>query len=149
MANFAFILDKKVDDIEKPRPMPVGGLVIQLGQYKEVEMGKDKTPALEFESVVRDVLPDVDLSQYLNGQGQPIQIRGKPYRLRFFLTEDSAWRLSDFLEKSLGIPAEGQSLRQMLAQAPGKVCVVYNKHRPSPDGTTIYNDQGATAPMPS
>lgn len=146
MANFASVLDRKPDEIEKPRPFPVGGLVIQIGQFKEVEMGKDKTPALEFESTVRDVMPDVDLSNYLDSKGQPLQIRGKPYRLRFFLTEDSAWRLSDFLEKALGIPAEG-NLRQMLSHAPGKVCVVYNKHRPSPDGSTIYNDQGATAPV--
>lgn len=148
MANFASVLDRKSSEIEKPRPYPVGGLVIQLGQFKEVEMGKDKTPALEFESVIRDVMPDVNMADYVGGNGQPLEIKGKPYRLRFFLTEDSAWRLDDFLTKILGIPDDGSSLRQRLAQAPSRLCVVNNKHRPSQDGQTVYNDQGTFAPAP-
>jgi hypothetical protein len=142
MANFASVLDRKSAEIEKPKPYPVGGLVIQLGQFKEVEMGKDKTPALEFESTIRDVMPDVNMADYGG------TVVGKPYRLRFFLTEDSAWRLDDFLTKILQIPDDGSSLRQRLAQAPSRLCVVNNKHRPSADGSVVYNDQGTFAPAP-
>lgn len=141
MANFSSVLDTPVSTVEKPKPFPVGGLIVQIGQFKEVEIGKNKTPALDFESVIRDTMPDVDRS------GHP-DIIGKPYRLRFFLTEESKWRLRDFLENSLRISVEGKTFKQMLAEAPTRLCIVQNKHRAADDGSAIFNDQGQTAPMP-
>ncbi len=142
MANFADALNRKADDVEKPKPLPVGTYLCTIAGPPEMkEIGQNNTPAAIF--AVKVVAPqgDVDM-EALNAMGGAA---GKSLRQTFFLTEDALYRLKDFLTEACGIEANGRTLGEMIPDAVNRQFLATVKHRPSPDGTQIYAEIGTTA----
>jgi len=135
--NFANLLSKAATDIERPKPIPVGtylGLVA--GNFETKEIGKNKTPALEFKIKLMMAQPDVSQDDLLAAGG----LENKFMTARFFLTDDSMYRLKEFLVNALDIPENGRTIGQMLGDAPNKQVLVQVSHRPSDDGQQIYSE---------
>ena len=142
MADFQSILDMPLGEVEPPKTLPRGTyLTVVAGPPTFVKVGKDQTDAADFQLKVlqagQDVQPD-DLTAY----GEPVM--GKTIRARFFLTKDAAKRLDDFLHLHLGIEG-AMSLREAIAQAPGRQVYATTEWTPSADGTRMFSNLKSTA----
>lgn len=141
-ANFESVLDAPSESIERPKPLPRGTyLTVVTGQPAQTKVGKDQTEAWDFSLKVLQPGPDVD-QEALRLYGD---VAGKSIRARFFITPDAAYRLRDFLKDHLGIDSNGKTMRQMMAEAPGRSVYATVDLQPSQDGTQMYTNLKNTA----
>lgn len=136
MASFADILNKKVDEVERPKPLPAGtylGIVEGLPDIGTI--GQNNTPKADIKIKLLQAEDDVD-QDALKELGD--RFPGISLRHRLFLTEDSAWRVKQFLEDHLGLDGTGKTLGELFNEAAGNQVKVVVKHRPSQDGQTIF-----------
>lgn len=133
--DFSKILQKQANEIEKPKPLPIGSYVAvnqKLPDFKGV--GKNETPAAEFALVVIAPMDDVD-PEHLAAYGD---VKGKSVRHRMFLTEGTEYRTKEELVNAFGIEEAGKNLGQMFNETINKQVIVKIRHRPNDDGTDIY-----------
>lgn len=151
MANFQDILNKPAASIEKPKPYPVGtylGMIEGAPAFGQAA-SENKTDFVEFSTKILSLGDDVDPVAVATFQEKGQQIVGKTLKgfnwLRFYVTDDSAWRLMAFLEEHLGIEKGSKSLNEMLAEAPGKQFYFTVKHEATKDGSGVVAKLGNTA----
>jgi hypothetical protein len=135
MVDFSKLLSKPLDDIAKPKPLPVGTYtgVISAYEYKESNNEK-KTPYVRFSIKVTGATDDIDSSD-LDG----VDVAKKLLRKDFYLTDDAQYRVKEFLE-SAGISTSGRSLGETIPDAVNLPVLVGVTQRSGQDGTEIYND---------
>lgn len=144
MSNFSNILEQKVDSIERPPLLPMG---TYMGIITKHEFGKSKekqTPFVEFYVRLQAGLEDVDPAAL----AQIKELGKRELRVTHYLTEDAAYRLRDFLEKTLRINCTGRTLRETIPEANTKALKVHIKHVPSnkPGSDEVYANIDAVAP---
>lgn len=146
--NFASVLDRPADTIKRPPPYPMGHyLAVVDGTPARREVGQNKTPAWDFNLKILQPQADVlesEAFQQFNAE-VPDGIAGKTIRHTLFETDQAAWRMKQFLAEHLMIDSSGKTMRQMLAEAPGRQVIVEISHRPSEDGTETYTQVKSTA----
>ena len=141
MSSFQDILNTKTDDIERPKPLPVGTyLGIVSGPPEIAPIGQKNTLAAKYSIKLLAPQDDVDRDALSEMGG----IGDRTVGLTLFLTQDAAWRAKEFLE-NCGIDTAGKTLGESLTEAPGRQVYVKLKHRPSPDGTQLYSEIQSTA----
>jgi len=64
----------------------------------------------------------------LTGWGGIEKLRESKDRDTFFLTEDSLWRLAEFLENVLGLPIGDKSYGEVIAETTGATYYVHYNH---------------------
>ncbi len=144
MASFQDVLNKPAADVKPPEPLPPGTylcLVDGPGEFGKI--GKNQTDCINFKLKPMQAQGDVDpgtLQQSLNGAS----LQDKTIRHRLFITEESVWRLKQFLEH-LGIEEGTKSLGEMIPEAQGKQVIVTLGHRASEDGTQVFQEVKGTA----
>ena len=137
--NFGSILDRAPSEIEKPKPLPQGSYITQIvGQPRFDKSSKKQTEFVEFTHKLLQAQDDVDEDE-LKALGG---VKDKVMKNTFYLTESAAWRLKEFLEHC-GIE-EGDSLREMIEETPGKQVGVFINHEASQDGTSVFARVGKT-----
>lgn len=139
--TFASILDRPSNEIERPKPIPVGtysGVVMGLPRYDK--SSKKGTEFVEFTIGNLAAGDDVD-ADALDSMGGAAN---KTMKATYYLTEDAAWRLKDFLDH-LGIEDEG-TLRERVEQTSGKSVRFFVKHEPSQDGQSVFARIDKTMP---
>ena len=147
MTDFTALLEKPMNEIEKPKPLPDGSYLATLGQH---EFGKAKnekqTPFVSFKVMLNEAMPDVDadaLTEALRGK-QLTEVNMRP--IEQYLTDDAVWRLKEMLQHAR--VEEGLPLGEAIQQAVGRQLVVVVEHKPSKDGTTTYANIVRTAEAP-
>lgn len=142
--NFASILDEAPTEVNRPKPLPVGTYtcVVQ-GAPVYDKSAKKQTPYVQFTlrpiSVGEDV--DVEALQEMGG------IEGKTFRITFYLTEDSVYRLDEF-HQHCGLSLDDKSSRRNRNEDIMNAQVrVYLKHEASPDGSSVYATVAKTLPV--
>lgn len=136
MANFTEILSRKIEEVEKPKPLPVGQYLWSIPNlFEQDEIGENKTPALVWK--VRCVAPqsDVDMQAFQESGNA----KDRDMRVTFYLSEDALWRLRDFLKK-LGIEEGGKSFDEAAAAATGRMFYATVKHRWNKDKTQLFGE---------
>ena len=133
--QFASVLDMPASDIERPKPLPVGSYVcVVQGQPRIDKSAKKQTEFVEYTLKLLEALDDVDADGLESVGG----IKDKITKVTFYLTENSVYRLKEFLEHC-GVDMEEEgSLRQYIAEAPGKQVVAHIIHEASQDGDAVY-----------
>lgn len=148
MANFQDILSKPSASIEAPKALPVGTyLCIVDGQPEFAKIGKNQTDCINFSLKPVQAQGDVDQTQLqaaLNVNGAISALADKKIRHRLFVTEDSVWRLKQFLD-NCGVEEGSKSLGERIPEVMGKQVLVTMGHRASEDGTQIFGEVKATA----
>jgi hypothetical protein len=140
--TFAEILDQPVNEIEAPKALPIGTYIgIIDGQPEFVKLGQNQTDAVQFniKPLQAVKVDERQLDEVLNGAS----LSDKKIQHTVWLTNDSKYRMKQFLVDHLGIPES--SFRQMIPEAMGKQVVVELAHKNSQDGTRIYNVVKSTA----
>jgi hypothetical protein len=140
--NFESILSKPMSAVERPKPRPVGTYIGMVTAPPKIEkIGKNQTLAAIFEVKLLSPGPDIDASalQEAGGMGT------RALRVTQFLTEDALYRTKEFLN-ALGVDVDSMSVGEALSQAASRQALFKIKHRPSQDGTELYEEfDGAAA----
>lgn len=150
-ANFSDILDRAPNEIEKPKPLPPGTyLTVLQGVPRQDKSAKKQTPFVEFTHKIVSAGDDVDpeeLDTALTApDGSKKSLQEIQLRNTFYLTENSAWRLKDFLKDcGFDVDTGDQSLREMIESSTGRSVNIYVKHEPSQDGTSVFAQIGGTS----
>lgn len=133
--SFASVLDMPASDIERPKPAPVGSYVcVVQGQPKIDKSSKKQTEYVEYTLKPLQALDDVDPDALKDWGG----LAEKTFRVTYYLTENSVYRLKEFLEHCGIEMEEGGSLRQYIGEAAGQQVTVSIVHEASQDGETVY-----------
>ena len=140
--NFTEILVTHAEEIEKPKPLPIGSYLAinpKLPEFKG--LGKNETPAAVFTVTINQPLDDVspdDLKAYGD-------VKGKTQRFNRFLSDTAQFRTKEELCETFGIDETGKTLGQIFAETVNKPLIIVIAHRPSDDGTEIYAEVEKTA----
>lgn len=135
--DFAKLLAKRADDAKPPPVLPNGtyhGLIKSFAFEKSREK---QTPCVRFEIQLTGATDDVSAEDLVG-----IEIGRKPVNVNFWLTENSDYRLTEFL-KSLGIKTEGRSFGELIPEAQNaQVLVPISQRLDKNDPTKVFNDIG-------
>lgn len=143
--NFGALLDRPSTEIERPKPLPAGtySTMVQ-GLPRFDKSTKKQTEYVEFTLKILAAGEDVDADDLASMGG----IGDKTMKSTYYITENSLWRLKDFLAHcGLDVESKKTSLRQLIDDTPGKQVGIYVKHRASEDGTAVYAEIGKTLPI--
>lgn len=140
--NFGALLAKAPSDVEKPKPLPIGTyLCVVQSLPKQDKSTKKGTEYVEYTLNVLQAADDVD-AEALEALGGAA---GKTIRATYYLTENSLWRLKEFLV-ALGMDeADYESLGAMVDDSVGKQLLVTLKHTASQDGQAVFAEIGSVA----
>lgn len=150
--NFGAILDKKPTLVERPKILPVGSyIVVVQGMPRQDKSAKKQTPFLEYTCKYLQAMDDVDPDDLeaalTRADGTKKTLGEMTVKLTYYITENSAFMLKDFL-KHCGLNEDDfESLRQMSESAGGCQLVVRLKHRPAEDGENMFAEVAGTAPV--
>ncbi len=147
MTDFTALLAKPMDQIEKPKPLPVGSYLATIGQHKFDKAKNEKqTPFVSFPLMLAEPLPDVDAEALALALGSKT-LSEVNMKIDQYLTEDAAWRLKDMLEHAGVEP--GLPLGEAIQQAIGRQIVIVIEHVASKkDANVVYANVGGTAAVP-
>lgn len=139
MVDFAQLLDTQASSAERPKPKPEGDYTLLVTGHEMVESQKKGTPGVQFsfkyvmahDNVDQAALADVDLSK-------------GSLRDTFWLTDDSMYRLSEFIKKC-GVDAGERTFGELLPETTNceivaAVSVEHNLQRP--DSAPFNNIKG-------
>lgn len=141
--NFKHLLNKPSGEAKKPEALPAGDYPAIIRGHELGESSQKKTPYVRFLLALIDWPDSVDESLRVtvnkDGSTSPIDLGKKQLKTDFYLTEDSLYRLDDFL-KTTGM-APGRSYEEMLPECHGlhvlaEVKVEVNERG---DEATTYN----------
>jgi hypothetical protein len=139
MASFEDILNRKSSDIRSPQPFPVGTMHCLVdGPPEPGQSSQKQALLLRFKFKILAPMKDVDAAQAAEQQ-----IVGKSFTDDFYI-ENADWRLKEFLVDALGIDGgdgtpQEKSLKEMLAESPGKQVLVKLRHEMSRDGKRVFH----------
>lgn len=110
MVDFSQLLGQRAGEAKRPAPLPAGVYHGLLKSYEVGDNNKNKTAYLRTlivltgwpDGISPSDHPDVDLTK-------------RQLRKDWFLTEDSLWRLDNFL-RSCGIEPQGRSYEEILPE---------------------------------
>ena len=139
--NFSDLLDKPLDDVERPKPLPVGSyLCVVKGLPRQDKSRQKQTPFYEFTLQPTQVGEDVDQEELAAMGG----IENKLIKATYYITEDAMWRLKKFYE-DCGIETAGKTSSQCAEETVNKSVWAVMRHEASQDGTAVFARLADTA----
>lgn len=133
--SFASVLDMPSGDIERPKPLPPGSYVaVVQGQPRQDKSAKKQTEFVEYTLKLLEAQEDVDTDALKEIGG----IADKTIKSTYYLTENSVWRLKEFLEHCGVEMDESTSLRQLIGEAAGCQVLITIAHEASQDGSAVF-----------
>lgn len=137
MSDFRSLLDAEVTEVDRPKPLPAGNYVYNVGEYELKKSAKKGTDFVSITLTPVSAQEDVDAAELAACLGEK-SLSDKPTKVDFYLTPDAVWRLDEFLIERLGI--EGTMSRSArLEQMAGKQVVGQVSHVPSQrDENVVY-----------
>lgn len=118
MPDFTKLLGNNVADVKRPPDIPMGDYKARISSYTFGESARKKTPYVRFVAGFTGEWPD-DVPE---SDRAGIELASKSKNVDFYLTEDSLFRLADFL-KSLGL-ASG-TMEENLPKTVGAEVIVH------------------------
>lgn len=154
MARFADALNRQMEEIKRPAPLPMGHYIARVakmpGMPEEVK-GKPYE-ILRIDCQVVSATDDVDTDELANFG----KIEGAPFRIDFIFNTDpeeqskfdsTLARLKTFI-KNCGVDADSGQLKERLADILNAQFMVELKHRLDPnDSENVFLDVGRTAAL--
>lgn len=132
--DFKTLLSKPMDTVEKPKPLPAGTYNGSVQKYEFMESKEKKTPYARMHMSVHSAGADVDPDSLAG-----VDLSKKTLRKDFYLTDDAAYRLKDFIE-SCGVQTAGRTIGETIPELLNAQVLIDVTQRPSEDGSDIFND---------
>lgn len=142
--DFAALLSKKVDETKKPPALPAGTYRSSVVRTEFGESDKKKTPYCRF--FIKPNAPEADVDPTAFEEfGGLAALQKKEMRIDQWMTDDSMYRLKDFLTDTLGLNCEGRSFGEVIPESVNCELFITVAHKPSDDGKEIYANITGTA----
>lgn len=116
MPDFSKLLQKPVESAERPKPKASGTYLGVVSKFEFGESREKKTPYVRFH--VNNVAPGPEVDMEENAKNGVDLNKWAPWR-DFYLTEDSLYRLREFIE-SCKINTAGRSFNETIPEVVGK-----------------------------
>lgn len=138
---FRELLKQSTDTVERPRPLADGHYVGTIRNHEFGQSSQKKTPFVRFFLVPTEETQDVPA-----GANDGLVLEKKELRKDFYITPDALYRLSDFLDATLG-QATGRSFDERIPDTRGIRVMFQVTHRDQVDEasgeiTNVFNDVG-------
>lgn len=130
--DFAALLNKRADDIERPKPLPAGHYFATVLKHEFGSSKNKNTPYVRFGFKIASADSDV-APEALEG----VKIE-REMRTDFYLTNDALFRLKDFFE-ACGLTVAGRQMNELVPETTGCSVKLQITQRPDDKGN-IYND---------
>ena len=146
MSSFEDILNKPTEEVSAPPVLPQGAYhTIVMGLPERGESREKKTPSLTFRHKIVAPLEGVDEEALAQIEGGVV---GKEIKNTFYITENSAFMLKDFLA-NCGIELDGKTMAQALDEVPNAEVIIFIKHDQIGEGdqARFIAKVGKTAPV--
>jgi hypothetical protein len=134
--NFRELLSMHTDNVDRPRPLPIGHYYAELTGYSFDQSKQKQTPYVRFNFRTQEAYTDVNPTE-LEG----MDITKKEVSKDFYLTPTSLYRLSDFLDAVLGKQA-ARSFDERIPEVRSARVLIQITQRKSQNGDEVYNDVG-------
>jgi hypothetical protein len=129
--SFEDILNSQADDIQPPALLPVGTYITVIAGLPE--RGKSSQKQTDFFKFThRIVSPDDDVDSDELNEAFPDGLAGKTIDNTFYITEKSAFMLTDFI-KNCGVETKGKTLAACIDEVPNAEVKIFIKHEPIGD----------------
>lgn len=139
MADFNAILNKGVEEAERPKPLPAGTYRAKIDSHEFGESRRNQTPYCRVHFTPVEPQDDVDTEQLEEVLKQvENDLSKKRVSNDFFLTDQAMWRLREFMENTLGLKTSGRSFAEVIPEMDGMTCLVSVTHQASQDGQDTY-----------
>lgn len=141
--NFKHLLNKPSGEAKKPEALPAGDYPAIIRGHEMGESSKKKTPYIRFHLALTgwpdEIGEDQRVSINKDGSTSPIDLSKKQLKCDFYLTDDSLYRLDDFL-KTTGL-ASGRTYEELIPECHGLhvVAEVRQEVNEQGDEATTYN----------
>lgn len=135
--DFESILSKNVDDVERPKPLPEGHYTARITDYSQETSAQKGTPGIQFTFTIEEPGDDVEEDE-LEEFGSVV---GKTQKHTFWVTENSEFRLKEFLQDHVGL--SGDTFGEMLQNCQGELVTIEISHRQVEDN--IFSQVRSTA----
>lgn len=142
--DFSALLSTKADEIEAPKPTPIGTYEAVVLKYETGESSEKHTPYVRFWIKPMTPQEDVDTQAFTDFGGQEALAKVK-FRQDFYLTEDALYRLKKFLEVTLKLDGAGKSIGELLAETANASLMISVKQSLAKDNSTIFSEIGSMA----
>lgn len=126
--DFRQLLSRVASEVERPQPLPPGTYTAVVKSFEPVESGQKKTPGIKVTCQLVAPTEDVDLDQ-LEQVGGLAAVQKRKVSTTYWLTEDSQFRLREFLEVACKLPVEGRSFAELLPETANVEVLCAVKHR--------------------
>lgn len=126
--DFRQILGTKGSAIEKPKPLPAGTYFGTVSLWETTESSQKKTPGVKISFQLTSADADVDQDQ-LNGAGGAAAVSKRKLSTTYWLTDDSMYRLKEFVEVACGISMDDRSLAECLPECLQTTVKLNLRHR--------------------
>lgn len=139
MVDMSNLLGRVAGSVEPPKQLPPGDYI-----FRVLSVGPERISAAGNQMIdflcQAETPVDVDHEQ-LDGVSFPVKMRHT-----MVVTENSLYRLSDFLIKHLGLPANEQ-LKDLITQTPGHIFrgTVIHQSGTKPGDDKLYANIGVTS----
>ena len=118
MANFKAILSRKMDDIEAPKPVPVGIWNFRIPElYQLQELGKNNSEAAVFQCIPYEAV-EVD-EEAIAEYGGLDAIKQRKLKHTLWLTEDALFMAKRFCTEHCEVGQDAETLLQALNETKG------------------------------
>lgn len=126
--DFRNLLATKPETVEKPQPLPPGTYFALIKAWEPTESSQKKTPGVKIQFQLVSPDADVDMDQLEQVGGQTAVAKRK-ISTTFWLTEDSTFRLREFLEIACKLDISGRSFAELLPETVNQSVRLAVKHR--------------------
>lgn len=133
-------LNKSASEVKRPVALNEGTYYGRIISHEIGESSKKKTLGVTYHVELTHAEDGVDLTG-VDDKGNEVQLdpRGKKLRTTFWITDDSTYRLTDFIQ-SLGIETGDRSLKELVPQPVNQQVMVELTKEPNKDNTGYFND---------
>jgi hypothetical protein len=138
MPDFSQLLRKPAGEAKRPPPLPIGDYPAVIKSQEVGDNNRNKTPYVRLALVLTDWPENV--AEYDRPEG--VDLNKRQLRKDFYLTEDSLWRLDEFI-RSCDIDPNGRPYEEILPELIGKPVTVEVLHYINQQTSEIGNNTGA------
>ena len=134
MVDFTNVLNKKVEEVEKPKPKPAGTYLAAInGQAQQLTRTVQGNERLILSFSLKLLVPqaDVDSSDFADA-GDIVSWPSRNHDI-WIDSPEGEWQLRRFLTEVLKIEPGDKSFGEMIAEAPGLQLHAKIRHRPYTD----------------
>lgn len=122
MADFTSLLKKPAGLAKKPMELPVGDYTGMIKSFEFGDNNQNKTPYVRF-GIVLTQWPDSVTDEEKLQDGKPIDLSKRTQRRDFYLTDESLWRLDEFL-RSVNVEPNNRGYDEVIPEVVGAPVLV-------------------------